>query len=181
MLSIFNKWKSSSKLVKWSSIIILLIIISLTIFLPIYFLVIKKSSDTIPICNTSLIELYFPKGRSHYLFEPEHKGLLIPFHNMDINVYNDLKTNIYNVIPNKVCAKAMLRVGESMNENKVKFAIIEKMNIDRNSKGLYITFENVDNINTIEDIFPMIIKLETKCKDSDGNLLDTYPEKCSYF
>ena len=46
MLSIFNKWKSSSKLVKWSSIIILLIIISLTIFLPIYFLVIKKSDKS---------------------------------------------------------------------------------------------------------------------------------------
>ena len=45
MLSIFNKWKSSSKLVKWSSIIILLIIISLTIFLPIYFLVITKSDN----------------------------------------------------------------------------------------------------------------------------------------
>lgn len=53
MLSIFNKWKSSSKLVKWSSIIILLIIISLTIFLPIYFLVIKKSnkSDDVIIKN----------------------------------------------------------------------------------------------------------------------------------
>ena len=46
MLSIFNKWKSSSKLVKWSSIIILLIIISLTIFLPIYFLVIKKTNKS---------------------------------------------------------------------------------------------------------------------------------------
>jgi hypothetical protein len=70
MLSIFNKWKSSSKLVKWSSIIILLIIISLTIFLPIYFLVIKKSNKSDDGINNEIIKNYSkkcPNGQSTIL------------------------------------------------------------------------------------------------------------------
>ena len=208
MLSIFNKWKSSSKLVKWSSIIILLIIISLTIFLPIYFLVIKKSDDGITnyneVCPDRQRKIFHILKKDNCEFDLSTKTLKINFDgNCNCVLDDGPNYNCYckdNTSSNIICIDYFNKLlNESKKQNKkicgaaqvsnncrysgssgLWIGILDTLSISstNNNEFIFKFKELSPHIKSIDDIIPLTVQITLEC---DKYVIDGLCQNLQYF
>jgi len=173
-----------------------MIIIGIMLFLPIYFLVIKKSkksnsnSNNSGIINgnnkeykcdgTHMYHMYIFENNTNIIFDLQNKKVKIPLSTIEENnrnyIIEQLKyINSNSIIENKkkVCVISWLKTPTNDAPHGEQ-RVIDEFYIE--SDNLIIKFKDFSNINSKDDIFPLHIhSLHTCNNDTD------YNEKCFEF
>ena len=191
MLSIFNKRNTLIKFIKWS---IILIIIGIILFLPIYFLLIKKSkksnsnsSNSSGIingntkeykCDGSNMQIF--ENNTNIIFDLQNNKVKIPLSNIDTNNRNYMIEQLEYINSNpiienkkKVCVISWLKTPSNSAPHGEK-RYIDEFYIE--SDNLIIKFRDFSNINSKDDIFPLHTHILHTCNNDTD-----YNEKCFEF